>query len=62
VLGEVDDRLRAVFASVVSPGRGTLETLQRVYAHWMRDNRDVPADALERILADFSRLRPSRRA
>jgi integrase len=37
----------------------TLETLQRVYAHWMRDDRDVPADALERILlvdsADSSR-------
>jgi integrase len=37
----------------------TLETLQRVYAHWMRDDRDVPADALDRILfevpADFSR-------
>ena len=28
----------------------TLETLQRVYAHWLRDDRDVPADALERIL------------
>ena len=28
----------------------TLETLQRVYAHWLRDGRDVPADALERIL------------
>jgi integrase len=28
----------------------TLETLQRVYSHWMRDDRDVPADALERIL------------
>jgi hypothetical protein len=28
----------------------TLETLQRVYAHWMREDRDVPADALERIL------------
>ncbi len=33
----------------------TLETLQRVYAHWMRDDRDVPTEALERILADFSR-------
>lgn len=40
----------------------TLETLQRVYAHWLRDDRDVPADALDRILAvkstnpaDFSR-------
>jgi integrase len=28
----------------------TLETLQRVYAHWTRDDRDVPADALDRIL------------
>jgi integrase len=28
----------------------TLETLQRVYAHWMRDDRDVPADALDRML------------
>jgi len=40
----------------------TLESLQRVYAHWLRDDRDVPADALDRILAidaeksaDFSR-------
>jgi integrase len=29
-----------------------LETLQRVYAHWLRDDQDVPADALERILAN----------
>jgi len=28
----------------------TLETLQRVYAYWMRDDLDVPADALDRIL------------
>jgi hypothetical protein len=28
----------------------TLETLQRVYSHWMRDDRDVPADARDRIL------------
>jgi hypothetical protein len=28
----------------------TLETLQRTYAHWMRDDLEVPADALERIL------------
>jgi integrase len=39
----------------------TVETLHRVYAHWLRDDRDVPADALERILlplsdsADYSR-------
>jgi integrase len=28
----------------------TLETLQRTYAHWLRDDLDVPADALESIL------------
>ena len=28
----------------------TLETLQRVYAHSMRDDRDVPAEALDGIL------------
>jgi integrase len=41
----------------------TLETLQRTYAHWLRDDRDVPTEALDRILvidapedsADFSR-------
>lgn len=43
----------------------SLETLQRTYAHWLRDDRDVPADALDRILvigdADFSRTSASRR-
>ena len=41
----------------------TLETLQRTYSHWMRDDRDVPTEALDRILvidsaanlADFPR-------
>lgn len=28
----------------------TVETVQRVYAHWMREDRDVPAEALEQIL------------
>ena len=28
----------------------TLETLYRVYAHWLRDDRDVSADALNRLL------------
>jgi hypothetical protein len=27
----------------------TLETLQRTYAHWLRDDRDVPADLLDRL-------------
>jgi hypothetical protein len=29
----------------------TVETLTRVYAHWLRDDRDVPADILDRVLA-----------
>lgn len=28
----------------------TVETLSRTYAHWLRDNRDVPAAALSRML------------
>jgi integrase len=28
----------------------TLETLQRTYSHWLRDDLDVPAEALDRIL------------
>jgi integrase len=28
----------------------TLETLSRTYAHWLRDDRDVPAAALSRML------------
>jgi integrase len=28
----------------------TVETVQRVYAHWLRDDRDVPADVLDRLL------------
>ena len=29
----------------------TLETLQRVYSHWLRDDRHVPVEALNRVLA-----------
>jgi integrase len=29
----------------------TVETVQRTYAHWLRDDRDVPAAVLDRILA-----------
>jgi hypothetical protein len=28
----------------------TVETLSRTYAHWLRDDRDVPAAALSRML------------
>ena len=38
----------------------TFETLQRVYAHWLHDDRDVPADALERILAGVRNPRTPR--
>jgi len=29
----------------------SLQTVMRVYSHWLRDDRDVPAEALDRILA-----------
>jgi integrase len=29
----------------------TVETVQRVYAHWLRDDREVPAAVLDRVLA-----------
>ena len=35
------------------PGRHG-ETVQRVYAHWLRDDRDVPAAVLDRVLAPVS--------
>jgi hypothetical protein len=28
-----------------------VDTMGRVYAHWLRDDRDVPADVLDRVLA-----------
>jgi integrase len=30
----------------------TVETVSRTYAHWLRDDRAVPADVLERVLAE----------
>ena len=30
----------------------TLETLQRVYAYWMRDDRSAPADAIDELLLE----------
>jgi hypothetical protein len=29
----------------------TVETVSRTYAHWLRDDRDVPAEVLDRLLA-----------
>jgi integrase len=29
----------------------TVETVSRTYAHWLRDDRDVPAAVLDRVLA-----------
>lgn len=30
----------------------TVETISRTYLHWLRDDRDVPATVLDRLLAD----------
>ena len=35
----------------------TVETVSRVYAHWLRDDRDVPAAVLDRVLAPGNALR-----
>ena len=35
----------------------TVETVSRVYAHWLRDDRDVPAAVLDRALAPGDALR-----
>jgi hypothetical protein len=35
----------------------TVETVSRVYANWLRDDRDVPADVLDRVLAPADALR-----
>ena len=32
----------------------TVETIQRVYAHWLREDHDIPAEVLERVLAPVS--------
>src|SRR5215207_4084253 len=29
----------------------TVETVSRIYAHWLRDDRDIPADVLDKVLA-----------
>jgi integrase len=29
----------------------TVETIERVYSHWLRDDREVPAQVLDRVLA-----------
>jgi integrase len=34
----------------------TVETVSRTYVHWLRDDRSVPADVLDRVLAPSSRV------
>ena len=40
----------------------TVETVSRTYVHWLRDDRDVPAHVLDRVLApenaDQTRTKP----
>ena len=35
----------------------TVETVSRTYVHWLRDDRDIPAQVLDRMLSPVSRLR-----
>ena len=41
----------APLAAVAGHLGDTVETVSRVYLHWLRDDRDVPADVLDRVLA-----------
>jgi integrase len=35
----------------------TVETVSRTYVHWLRDDREIPAQVLDRMLSPVSRLR-----
>jgi integrase len=44
----------APLAAVAGHLGDTVETVSRVYVHWLRDDRDVPAEVLDRVLAPAS--------
>jgi 20S proteasome alpha/beta subunit len=35
----------------------TVETVSRTYVNWLRDDRDIPVQVLDRMLSRVSRLR-----
>jgi len=35
----------------------TVETVSRTYVHWLRDDRDIPAQVLDRMLSPASSAR-----
>ncbi len=41
----------APLAAVAGHLGDTVETVSRIYVHWLRDDRDVPAEVLDRVLA-----------
>jgi integrase len=41
----------APLAAVAGHLGDTVETVSRTYVHWLRDDRDVPAEVLDRVLA-----------
>ena len=41
----------APLAAVAGHLGDTVDTVSRTYVHWLRDDRDVPADVLDRVLA-----------
>jgi integrase len=41
----------APFTAVAGHLGDTVETVSRIYVHWLRDDRDVPAAVLDRVLA-----------
>jgi integrase len=45
---------RAPLTAVAGHLGDTVETVSRTYVHWLRDNRDIPADILDRMLRPAS--------
>ena len=41
----------APLAAVAGHLGDTVETVSRTYVHWLRDDREVPAEVLDRVLA-----------
>lgn len=56
-LSERCEHLCRTLVRPLGESRDTVETVSRVYAHWLRDDRDVPAAVLDRVLAPGDALR-----
>ena len=51
---DVAARRGAPLAAVAGHLGDTVETVSRISVHWLRDDREVPASVLDRVLAPVS--------